>query len=54
MIEKEFKMKPEEFDKQFLAWLEAQTKNTVDGFDDWTQADQAALPKQPRKRSGTT
>lgn len=34
-IELEFKMKPEEFDKQFLAWLDAQTKRTVDGFDDW-------------------
>ena len=27
VIEKEFKMKPEEFDKQFLAWLDAQTKS---------------------------
>ena len=35
VIEKEFKMKPEEFDKQFFAWLEAQTKVTVDGFDEW-------------------
>ncbi|HVO97073.1 MAG TPA: tetratricopeptide repeat protein [Bryobacteraceae bacterium] len=34
-IELEFKMKPEEFDKQFLAWLDAQTKRTVDGFDEW-------------------
>lgn len=38
VIEKEFKMKPEEFDKQFLAWLEAQTKRTVDGFDDWKKS----------------
>ena len=35
VIEKEFKMKPEEFDKQFLAWLDAQTKTTVDGFEEW-------------------
>jgi tetratricopeptide (TPR) repeat protein len=35
VIELEFKMKPEEFDRQFLAWLEAQTKRTVDGFDEW-------------------
>lgn len=35
VIELEFKMKPEEFDRQFIAWLEAQTKRTVDGFDDW-------------------
>ena len=35
VIEKEFQMKPEEFDRQFLTWLDAQTKRTVDGFDDW-------------------
>jgi tetratricopeptide (TPR) repeat protein len=35
VIEQEFKMKPEEFDRQFLAWLEPQTKVTVDGFDEW-------------------
>lgn len=28
---------PEEFDKQFFPWLEAQTKRTVDGFDVWTK-----------------
>jgi tetratricopeptide (TPR) repeat protein len=35
VIELEFKMKPEEFDRQFFAWLDAQTKRTVDGFDEW-------------------
>ena len=35
VVELEFKMKPEEFDRQFIAWLEAQTKRTVDGFDEW-------------------
>jgi tetratricopeptide (TPR) repeat protein len=35
VIELEFKMKPEEFDRQFIAWIEALTKRTVDGFDDW-------------------
>jgi len=35
VVEKELQMKPEEFDKQFLDWLEAQTKNTVDHFDEW-------------------
>ncbi len=35
VIEQEFKMKPEEFDRQFIAWIEAQTKQTVDGFDEW-------------------
>ncbi|HYL75965.1 MAG TPA: tetratricopeptide repeat protein [Bryobacteraceae bacterium] len=28
-------MSPEDFDKQFLAWLEAQTKVTVEHFADW-------------------
>jgi tetratricopeptide (TPR) repeat protein len=35
VIEKELGMKTEEFDKRFLAALEAETKRTVDGFDDW-------------------
>jgi tetratricopeptide (TPR) repeat protein len=34
-IEKELGIKPEEFDKRFLAALTAETKKTVDGFDDW-------------------
>jgi tetratricopeptide (TPR) repeat protein len=28
---------PEDFDKQFFPWLEAQTKRTVDNFDTWTK-----------------
>ena len=35
VIEQELGMKPEEFDKQFLAWLDAQTGNTVKNFADW-------------------
>src|SRR5581483_2547083 len=35
VIEKEFKMKPEEFDKQFFAWLDDQTRTAVNGFDEW-------------------
>ncbi len=35
VIEKELHMKPEEFDKKFLAWLEPQTQKTVDNFDEW-------------------
>jgi cellulose synthase operon protein C len=35
VIRKELKMEPEEFDKQFLAHLEAETKNVVDHFDEW-------------------
>ena len=35
VIEKELGMPPEQFDKHFLTSLEAETKKTVDGFDDW-------------------
>ncbi|MGC9946997.1 MAG: tetratricopeptide repeat protein [Bryobacteraceae bacterium] len=35
VIEKELGVKPEAFDKSFLADLDASTKKTVDGFDDW-------------------
>jgi tetratricopeptide (TPR) repeat protein len=35
VIEKELQLKPEEFDRQFLAWLDSQTKTTIDGFDEW-------------------
>ena len=35
VVEKELQMKPEEFDKQFLAWLEPQTEKTVKNYDEW-------------------
>jgi tetratricopeptide (TPR) repeat protein len=38
VIEKEFNMKPEEFDKQFLAWLDKDTHATVAGFDEWKKS----------------
>jgi tetratricopeptide (TPR) repeat protein len=37
VIEQELKMKPEDFDKEFIPWLEAQTKSQVQGFDDWAK-----------------
>jgi tetratricopeptide (TPR) repeat protein len=37
VIEKEFGMKPEEFDKQFMAWLDPQVRNTVDHIEEWTK-----------------
>jgi len=37
VIEKELGLKPEEFDKKFLAALEKETKKTVEGFEDWTK-----------------
>jgi tetratricopeptide (TPR) repeat protein len=39
VIELELKMKPEEFDRQFITWIEALTKRTVEGFDDWKKTD---------------
>jgi tetratricopeptide (TPR) repeat protein len=35
VVRKNLKVEPEEFDKQFIAFIEADTKNTVDHFDDW-------------------
>lgn len=35
VIEKELGMKPEEFDKRFMEALTAETRKTVDGFDEW-------------------
>ena len=47
VIEKELGMKPEEFDKKFLAAVNAETKTTVEGFDDWRKGlkEVAALSK---------
>jgi tetratricopeptide (TPR) repeat protein len=35
VVEQQLGMKPEEFDKQFLAWLSEKTKKTVDNFAEW-------------------
>lgn len=35
VIRKELKIEPAEFDKQFLAWLEADTKTQVENFSHW-------------------
>jgi tetratricopeptide (TPR) repeat protein len=35
VIQKEFDMSPEEFDRQFLAWLEPQVTKTVSNYDEW-------------------
>ncbi len=35
VIRKELNMEPQDFDKEFLASIEAETKNTVEHFDDW-------------------
>lgn len=35
VVKKDLGLEPEEFDKQFFAWLDGQTKITVDHFGDW-------------------
>jgi cellulose synthase operon protein C len=35
VIRKELKIEPADFDKQFLTWLEADTKKQVEHFDEW-------------------
>jgi tetratricopeptide (TPR) repeat protein len=35
VIRKDLGLSPEDFDKQFFAWLDAQTKTTVEHFADW-------------------
>lgn len=35
VVERQLGMKPEEFDKLFLAWLDAQVGKTVASFDEW-------------------
>ena len=35
VIEQQLKLKPEDFDKQFLPWVEARYKKQVDGFEEW-------------------
>ena len=37
VIEKELGVKPEDFDKDFLAWLDKRTKTQVDNFDAWKE-----------------
>jgi tetratricopeptide (TPR) repeat protein len=35
VLKKELNITPEDFDKQFLAWLDPQVRKTVDSFKDW-------------------
>jgi cellulose synthase operon protein C len=37
VVQQHLGMKPEEFDTQFLAWLEGQTKKTVESFSEWRE-----------------
>jgi cellulose synthase operon protein C len=38
VVLKELKIEPAEFDKRFLAYVEADTKNAVDHFDEWKKS----------------
>ncbi len=38
VIRKELKIEPEEFDKRFITFVEADTKNQVDHFDEWRKS----------------
>jgi tetratricopeptide (TPR) repeat protein len=38
VVRKELKVEPEEFDRRFLAYLEADVKRTVESFDTWKKA----------------
>jgi tetratricopeptide (TPR) repeat protein len=44
VIQKQLGLTPEQFDVKFLAWLGAETKTPVDGFDEWHK-DMNALTK---------
>jgi hypothetical protein len=35
VIQEQLKISPEDFDKQFIPWLEAKYKKELDGFEDW-------------------
>lgn len=35
VVDAQLGMKPEDFDREFLAWLDAQTKRQVEGFAEW-------------------
>jgi tetratricopeptide (TPR) repeat protein len=37
VVRKELKLEPADFDKQFFAWVEADTKVPVDNFESWTK-----------------
>ena len=42
VIQKHLGVSPEEFDKQFMAYLDGETKTTVEGFDKWREGMKAA------------
>ena len=49
VVRKELKIEPEEFDKRFLAYIEADTKNSVDHFDEWKKSLKSLVEKSAAK-----
>ena len=52
VIRKELKMEPADFDKLFLAFVEADTKNAVDHFDEWKKSLKSVFEKSKTKDWG--
>ena len=52
VIEEQFKMKPEEFDKQFLAWLDKRVKGDGRQVSGMAEADEGT--SAPLRRARTT
>ncbi len=50
VVERQLGVKPEEFDRLFLAWLDSKTKNTVDNFDAWRKRLKAVAAANSEKR----
>jgi len=50
VVEKHLGMKPEEFDKQFLAWLEAQVKTPLEKFGEWSKRRMAMVNNVKQKK----
>jgi tetratricopeptide (TPR) repeat protein len=49
VVRKELKIEPAEFDKRFLAYVEADTKNAVDHFDEWKKSLKSLVEKSTAK-----
>ena len=52
VVRKELKIEPDEFDKRFLAYVEADTKNAVDHFDEWKKSLKSMFEKSKTKDWG--
>ena len=53
VVRKELKIEPEEFDKRFLAYVEADTKNAVDHFDEWKNESEDRCSKLSKTKDWT-